>query len=127
MNASHEPTPATRSPEQIKRDMRIFGVILAVVGGGLAAGMIGWPLHQAKQGVESISVYPKICFAGIALFYWGVVTAILGEVPMASLDTKVSKVAGKHWFFLILGIVLAGGTIYFAYKQFESLGFSFTS
>lgn len=114
-------TVPQRTPEEIKLQLRLYFIGVCIVGVIMSTIFIGWPIYQAHQGVETVFIYPNLAYGGIALFFFGLVSAILGDIPLP--DPATGHLTGKHYLFLGIGSIFILISCYVTNQYFASIGY----
>lgn len=111
------------------KHVRTLGLVLLVLG--LIVGFVGFyfPIHDALQGTEKISYYPKAVFICVMLTIVGVAFIILGPIA-ARLTLRIGTLRGwKKWLvygFLAIPLMICAEVVQQVFEQYlEGFGYKF--
>lgn len=124
-------TPGSPASGKLNLDPypRIIGVILLVIG--LIFGLVAFyfPIHDALQGAEKISIHSKAIFAFVIFTIMGLAFIILGPIAIRLTYKGAALKGWKKW--LVVGLILvvfiaAGELVEHVFKQYlETFGYKF--
>jgi hypothetical protein len=108
---------------------RILGLVLLLLGAVI--GFVGFyfPLHDAMQGAEKVSYYPKTIFICVLLIIVGLAFIILGPIA-ARIFLRFDALTGwKKWLFLAmiaLPPIACAEVVEYIFRQYlDGFGYKF--
>ena len=126
-----EETPGSPASGKLNLDPypRIIGVILLVIG--LVFGLVGFyfPIHDALQGAEKISIHSKAIFAFVIFTIMGLAFIILGPIAIRLTYKGAALKGWKKWLavgLLLVVFIAAAELVEHVFKQYlETFGYKF--